>query len=176
MCKRVQFTISTYIEQAARSIVRSCGEGVAIREKSINDYELVWHNHMTIHLLHSIDIWFVAGERLCRPTAPDVPELRRCVTGTRYENVLVRAEREAVQQTCSWTIHSSNHGYIPHNITGMVTKFEHSHSGFNIPEHACHVTRAGDDLSIVDESTATEITRVCTQLASTSGTCTVLVV
>jgi hypothetical protein len=69
-----------------------------------------------------------------------------------------------------------DHEGIPHHITSMITKFDHSYTSFNIPQHASHVARAGDDLSIVYKSTAAEITGMCAQLASAPRTRAVLVI
>jgi len=50
----------------------------------------------------------------------------------------------------------------------MITKLHDSHTGFDIPKHTSHVTRAGDNLPIANEATATEITGVSAQLAPAS--------
>jgi hypothetical protein len=50
----------------------------------------------------------------------------------------------------------------------VITELDDSHTSFNIPKHTSHVTGASDDLSVADEATATEITRVSAQLAPTS--------
>jgi hypothetical protein len=40
----------------------------------------------------------------------------------------------------------------------MITELYHSNPGFYIPEHAGHIARTSDDLTIVEESATTEIT------------------
>jgi hypothetical protein len=50
----------------------------------------------------------------------------------------------------------------------VITELNHSHTGFNIPKHTSHVTGTGDDLPIVDETTATEVTGVSAQFAPAS--------
>lgn len=57
---------------------------------------------------------------------------------------------------------------IPHNIAGMIAKFDNSHTRFNVPKHARHVTGARDYLSVIDEPTTAEVTGVGTQFAGAS--------
>jgi len=102
--------------------------------------------------LHSIDVRFVASEGLRCTTAAYIPQLGRGIASTRDEDILVGAEGQA------------------HNVPGVVTELDHPHAGFDIPEHAGHVTRTGDNLPVVDESAATEITGVRAELSSTLDT------
>ena len=55
----------------------------------------------------------------------------------------------------------------------MVIEFNHSDTGLNIPQHASHVARAGNDLSVVDESTTRQVTRVSAKFSAASGTLTI---
>ena len=47
----------------------------------------------------------------------------------------------------------------------MVAELNHPNTGLDIPEHASHISRGGNNLTVVDESAATEITRVGTEFA-----------
>jgi hypothetical protein len=69
-----------------------------------------------------------------------------------------------------------NRGDEPHNIASVVTEFYDPYTGFDVPEHAGHITRAGDDLTVVDKSAATEITRVSAEFAGTPSVGDILVV
>ena len=66
--------------------------------------------------------------------------------------------------------------YRPHDISGMVAEFDNPNASLNIPEHAGHITGAGDNLTVVDKSAAAEITRVSAELASTPSVGDILVV
>lgn len=48
----------------------------------------------------------------------------------------------------------------------MIAKFDHTYTGLDIPKHAGHITRAGNNLSVIEESAAAEVTRMCAELAS----------
>lgn len=58
---------------------------------------------------------------------------------------------------------------LPHNITSVVAEFDNSYTGFNVPQHAGHITRAGEYLSVIDKPAATEVTGVGTQFAGASN-------
>jgi hypothetical protein len=45
----------------------------------------------------------------------------------------------------------------------MIAELCQSYTRLDVPEHASHVSRAGDDLTVINESTATQITRVSTE-------------
>ena len=51
----------------------------------------------------------------------------------------------------------------------MVAELDDADTSLDIPQHAGHVTRRGNDLAVVDESTAAEVTRVSTQFTGTPG-------
>jgi len=55
-------------------------------------------------------------------------------------------------------------GYSPHNISSMVVKLLHSRPSFDIPKHTRHITRGRHDLTIVDKSTTTQVTRMSAEL------------
>ena len=57
---------------------------------------------------------------------------------------------------------------LPHDVASMITKLYTARSCLDVPQHASHITRAGDNLTIVDEPAAAEVTRVCAQLARAS--------
>jgi hypothetical protein len=48
----------------------------------------------------------------------------------------------------------------------VVTEFHTARTSLDVPQHAGHIAGASYDLTIIDEPTATEITRMCTQFAS----------
>ncbi len=50
---------------------------------------------------------------------------------------------------------------IPHNISAVILEFLKKSSSFNIPEHASHVSGAGQDLSIIQKSAAWQISCMC---------------
>lgn len=54
----------------------------------------------------------------------------------------------------------------PHDITSVVTEFHIARTSLNVPQHAGHITRAGDNLTVIDKPTAAEITGMCAQFAS----------
>jgi len=108
--------------------------------------------------LHSIDVRFVTSEGLRRATAANIPQLGRCITSARNKDVLVGAEGQA------------------HHVPGVVAELDHPHAGFDVPEHAGHITRTGDNLPVIDEPAAAEVTGVGAELASTLDTTALLAV
>jgi hypothetical protein len=52
----------------------------------------------------------------------------------------------------------------------VIAELNHSYTSFNIPKHTSHITGTSDNLSVVDETTATKITGVSAQFAPTSDT------
>lgn len=48
----------------------------------------------------------------------------------------------------------------------MVAKLYDTNTSLNIPKHAGHVTRAGDDLPVTDKTTAAEVSGMSTEFAS----------
>ena len=57
----------------------------------------------------------------------------------------------------------------PHHITSMIAELDHSHTSLNIPKHASHITGTCYDLSVIYETTAAKVSRVCTQFTGTSS-------
>jgi len=56
----------------------------------------------------------------------------------------------------------------PHNVSIMVVEFSDFGAGFNVPEHAGHVARGGDDLLIAQESAAGQV--ACVRIQFTADT------
>lgn len=57
---------------------------------------------------------------------------------------------------------------LPHDVASMVAELYAARSCLDIPQHASHITRASDDLAIIDKPAATEVARMCAQLAGAS--------
>ena len=55
---------------------------------------------------------------------------------------------------------------IPHHVASVVAELHDTDTRFDIPEHAGHVTGAGDDLAVAEETAAAEVARMSAQLAS----------
>ena len=61
--------------------------------KNLGKKELEWKPiSKSVYLRDSVDIGFVSSECLSGLATPDVPQFGSCVTSTRYEDILVRAE------------------------------------------------------------------------------------
>lgn len=56
--------------------------------------------------------------------------------------------------------------YLPHDVSTVVVELDNAYSGVNVPQHASHVSRTGEDLSIVQKSTARQVAGMCAQLSS----------
>lgn len=54
----------------------------------------------------------------------------------------------------------------PHDIPSMIIKFHRAHTLLNVPEHTSHITRARYDLTIINESTTRQVSRVRRQFSS----------
>jgi len=100
----------------------------------------------------------MSSERLGSLAAPDVPQLGGCIASTRYEDILVGAEGQT------------------HNIPSVVTELYNADTSLNIPEHAGHITRAGDNLTVIEESATTEITGMSAQFTGTLDVASVLAI
>jgi hypothetical protein len=98
--------------------------------------------------LNSVDVGVVGGEGLDTLLLADIPQLSKGVAGTRHELVVV--ERVDAQA---------------HDIAEMVGKLVHLGARLEVPEHAGHVARRGEDALVADESAATEVARVAGQLS-----------
>lgn len=57
----------------------------------------------------------------------------------------------------------------PHDVPSMIVKFLYPRTGLDIPQHASHIPRTRHDLTIVDESTTTQVTRMRAQLSRHLG-------
>lgn len=49
----------------------------------------------------------------------------------------------------------------------MVAELDDANTGLDIPQHACHVSGTGDDLTVVEEPAAAEVAGVCAELTGT---------
>ena len=58
----------------------------------------------------------------------------------------------------------------------MVTEFDNTDTSLDIPEHAGHIARTGNDLAVIKESATTEITGMSAQFASTLHVASILAV
>jgi hypothetical protein len=56
--------------------------------------------------------------------------------------------------------------YPPHDIPGVVTEFHIARTSLDVPQHASHITRASDNLTVIDKPTAAKVARMCAQFAS----------
>jgi len=59
--------------------------------------------------------------------------------------------------------------YSRHDISSMIVEIHDPHSCIDIPKHTGHISRTGYDLPIVDEPTATEVTRVSAEFPRRLG-------
>jgi hypothetical protein len=163
----VHLSVGAHVEQTAGSVVGSSCECVAVGEESegaegeISDRV---YGLSSIDILDCIDVTFVSGESLHRFARSDIPYLCSRIARAGYEKVLVRGEGYAerisrlVYPPC-W----NNEDCSPHDISSVIAKLHRPDTSFNIPKHASHVSRTGHDLTIVDESTATEVSRMRAQ-------------
>ena len=56
---------------------------------------------------------------------------------------------------------------VPHYVPSVVAELHNADTSLDIPEHAGHISRTGDNLAVIEESAAAEITRMSAQFAST---------
>lgn len=124
------------------------------------------------HSRYSVDVCVVAMESLYGLTCPNIPQLSRCVARTRHKNVGIRAEGNTVH--ARWSGGQSVLGRrpsrvwgwrSPHDVSSMVVELHATRAGFDVPEKTSHVPGGGDDLSIVEEATAGEISGVSCKLS-----------
>jgi len=99
-------------------------------------------------ILYSVNIGFMSGEGLHAFSSTKIPKFGSGITSTRNEMVLVRRNGNA------------------HNITIVVREFGKLCSLFNIPQDASHVATASNDLAIVEEAAAGEVSDVGVELAA----------
>lgn len=87
--------------------------------------------------LNGVDVGLVTRKSLHSFTSSNVPQLCEGVTSTGDESVLI-----------CWVEADA------HDIAKVVGKFNLLGARLNIPLHASHVARRGENASVVDESTA----------------------
>lgn len=102
--------------------------------------------------LDGVDIGLVAGKCLNRLSGTDIPELSESIAGSRNEGVGVRGIKADA-----------------HHVSEMVGEVNNLLAGFNIPLNTSHVTRGGNDASVVDKSTAREVASMARELPRHSG-------
>ena len=119
-----------------------------------------------------VDVGLVTSKGLHRLARPDIPHLGGRVARSRDKHVLIRSEGETARRAkrvvggsayVGWK--ERRRGSAPHDVSGVVVELDHSDAGINVPQHATHVARRGEDLAIVQEPTAREVTRVGAQFA-----------
>lgn len=99
--------------------------------------------------LNGVDVGLVAGKGLNGLASSNIPKLSESVAGTRDKGVLV-----------GWVEANA------HDIAKMIGELGDLLAGLNVPLHASHVTRRGEDAAVVDEAAAGEVTGVTGELAS----------
>lgn len=104
--------------------------------------------------MNGVDVRVVGGKSLNTLLLSDVPKLSESIARTRNKLVVV----EGVDAQA-------------HDVAEMVGKFLELLAGFDVPEHAGHVTGRGQDTTIVDEATARKVARVAREFSGdASGT------
>jgi len=94
-----------------------------------------------------VDVAVVSSEGLDALASPHVPQLGGGIASSRDEGVLVvGVDRQA------------------HDVSIVVRELHHLDVGFDIPEDAGHVSRGGDDSSVIQKSAAREISGVGVEL------------
>lgn len=102
--------------------------------------------------LDSVDVGFVGSKGLDSLSSADIPELGESIASTGDEGVLVsRVETDA------------------HDVAQVVGELSHLLTSLNIPLHASHVARRGEDATIVDEATAGQVASMAGELTSDTG-------
>jgi len=101
-------------------------------------------------VLYSIDIGFVPSKCLHAFARSEIPELGRCIASPRNEVVLIWGDRHT------------------HNIAIVVREFCELCSLFNVPQDARHITTASNNLAVVEEPAAGQITDVSVEFAAHS--------
>lgn len=102
----IELSIGTDIKQTASSIIRTSDKGMAI-----------WKE------LNRVDIRFVSRKGLNGLASSNIPELRKRITSTRDEGVLV-----------GWIDANA------HDVAQMIGELGDLSSSLDIPLHACHIT------------------------------------
>jgi len=106
-------------------------------------------SHAVGEELNSIDVGLVALERLDALPVSKIPQFRGSITSARDKGVLIRRiDRDA------------------HNVAVVVAKLGNFGARLYIPENASHIPGAGDDLPVVQEAAAREVTSMRLQLSA----------
>lgn len=102
--------------------------------------------------LNRIDIRLVSSKGLDGLASTDIPQLGKGIAGTRDEGVLVgRVEADA------------------HDISEVIGELDNLAASLNVPLHAGHVTRRGENTPVVDEAAARQVACVAGELAGNPG-------
>lgn len=146
----VHLAICAHVEEAARGVVRARGEGIAVREE-----------------LDSVDIAFVACEGLYCFAGTDVPDLGHGVACARDEDVGIRAEREASSRTSSEEkrLKEKTPADSPHDIPSVIIVLLNPNPILNVPEHTSHITGTSQNLPIIQEPAARQVSRMRRELS-----------
>lgn len=79
----------------------------------------------------------MSREGLNSPAGPNIPQLGEGIAGARDKDILIsRVDADA------------------HDIPQMVGEFSDPRAGLDIPQHTSHISRGGQDATIIDESAA----------------------
>jgi len=85
----------------------------------------------------------MCGEGLCTLLLPDIPHFGKGVARAGDKHVVI----DGIQAEA-------------HDVAEMIGKVVNFGASLDIPEHAGHIARGGEDTSIVDEAAAREISRM----------------
>lgn len=102
--------------------------------------------------LDCVDVGVVRSKGLHAFLLADIPQLGEGIASARYELVVV----EGVYAQA-------------HDISQVVGELMHLGPGFQVPKHAGHVARRGEDSLVAYEPTATEVSRMARQLSRNAG-------
>lgn len=116
-----------------------------------------------MHSLDGVDVRLMTSEGLSGLATTNIPELGSSVASTGDEDILVWSKRQAtdcerLRDKRPKKRRKMISSYGPHHVSSVITELDNTNTGLDIPQHTCHVTRTCDDLSVVDESAAREIT------------------
>ena len=113
----------------------------------------------------------MTSEGLGRLAAADVPKLGSRIAGTRDEDVLVGTKGQArwrmLRRDVRLEQQPDKRDDLPHHITSVIVELDYPNAGLDIPQHAGHVARTGDNLAIVEEAAAAEVPRMGAKLPGT---------
>lgn len=102
--------------------------------------------------LNGVDIRLVARKGLHGPSGANIPKFGESIAGAGDENVLI-----------GWVDADA------HDISEVVGEFGHLGPGLDIPEHASHIPRGGQDTTVVDEAATGQVAGVTGELTSDTG-------